>query len=345
MRPEDTARRAAATAAFRAPWWLRNAHLQTLWPSLMRRAPRPTLRRERLELPDGDFLDLDWSGSDQSEALVLLLHGLQGSSRSAYAAGLLSELPRHGWQTVLMHFRGCSGEPNRLRRSYHSGDTADLAQVIAVLRERWPRRKLACVGFSLGGNVLLKWLGERGDTAGIETAVAVSVPFDLARAAQALNQGFSRLYQWHLVGSLMAELQRKFAQPTLGDNPGAGLSARSSFWLFDDRVTARLHGFDDVHDYYARSSSRQYLGAIRVPTLLLQARDDPFLPVDGLPGMDELSDAVTLELSATGGHVGFVSGWRPGASQYWLEGRIVAHLAGYLGEGEGVSPALPPPSC
>lgn len=310
-------------------WWLPSPHLQTLWPTLARHGPRPELQRERLELPDGDFLDLDWTARTEGP-LVLVLHGLEGSSGSPYARGILAAIHDAGWRGVLMHFRGCSEEPNRLARSYHSGETGDLAHVLGVLKTRYPETPLAAAGYSLGGNVLLKYLGEQGERAGIRCAVAVSVPFDLGRAADRLEQGLSRLYQWHLVGKLHRSLHRKLR---LGRVPEryAGCVQLATFRAFDDQVTAPLHGFSGADDYYRRSSSRQYLKGIRVPTLILHARDDPFLPPDAIPQPRDLSPAVTLKITEKGGHVGFVSGppWRP---VYWSEGRIIGFLEGCLGQ-------------
>ena len=218
---------------FKPAWWCRGPHMQTLWPYLFRRTPRVELRRERLELPDGDFLDLDWTGNSHGP-IVIVLHGLEGSSDSKYARGLLKAVHDHGWRGVVMHFRGCSGEPNRLPRSYHSGETTDLAYVVNFLRQREPKAPLFIVGFSLGGNVLLKWLGETatetslsrgprldpigetGANALIKAAVAVSVPFLLGESAKRLDQGFSRVYQWGLMHSMrnaVAEKRRRMKLP------------------------------------------------------------------------------------------------------------------------------------
>lgn len=299
--------------------------MQTLWARLMRHAPRVSLQRERLELPDGDFIDLDWTETG-SGPIVVILHGLEGSSDSPYARGILRAVERRGWRGVVMHFRGCSGEPNRLARSYHSGDTNDLAYFIQVLRNREPRTPLATVGFSLGGNVLLKWLGKTGDRAPLHAAVAVSVPFVLHSAADRLQHGFSRLYQWQLMRSLrnsVNEKRRRMELPLkIGD-----LSALKSFRDFDEHVTAPLHGFDSANHYYTVSSSRQYLKGIVVPTLLLHARDDPFMTEAAIPRNDELAETVTLELSSRGGHVGFVAGFWPWQPRYWLEERIPGYLA------------------
>ena len=314
-----------APSSFRPAWWLSSAHLQTAWQTLFRRPPAVRLRRERLHLPDGDFLDLDWT-LNEAAPVAVVLHGLEGSSRSPYARGTLDVLARHGWRAVLMHFRGCSGEPNRLDRGYHSGDTADLEHVVELLRAREPRAPLAAVGYSLGGNVLLKWLGERGARAPVCAAVAVSVPFMLGRVADRLEHGLSRAYQWWLLHSMRTGLRRKFARrPAPVDL--TGLSAWRTFRSFDEHVTAPLHGFAGAEDYYRRASSRPFLRGIGVPTLILHARDDPFMDPDVIPASEELSATTTLELSERGGHVGFVAGASPWKPRYWLEERIPAFLA------------------
>jgi len=299
-----------------------------MYAPLFRRGPALSLTRERIELDDGDFLDLDWT-SGESTRVVLVLHGLEGSSRSPYARGMLAAIHRRGWRGAVMHFRGCSGEPNRLPRTYHSGDTGDLAAVITRLRARPGVSALAAVGYSMGGNVLLKWLGERGAAAPLDAAVAVSVPYTLSRAADRLTRGLSRLYQGHLIAALRTKLHRKFASHASPIDLQHADASRD-FWEFDDRVTAPLHGFADVHDYYTRSSSRQYLRDIRVPTLLLHAEDDPFMTPDVLPCADELSASTRLEVSAGGGHVGFIHGSLPWRPRYWLEERIPAFLEAYL---------------
>ncbi len=313
---------------FRAPWWLRSGHLQTLYAPLFRRAPALELTRERIELEDGDFVDLDWTPRSEGP-LVLVLHGLEGSSDSPYARGILRAIHARRWRGVLMHFRGCSGEPNRLPRSYHSGDTGDLTEVVETLRARGDIPVMAAVGYSLGGNVLLKWLGERGAGAPIAAAAAVSVPYTLSRAADRLTSGLSRIYQRRLIGELRRKLGRKFAH-TASPIDLARAQRSRDFWEFDDAVTAPLHGFRDVHDYYARASSRQYLQRIRVPTLMLHAEDDPFMTPDAVPRREELSPSARLELSAHGGHVGFVHGSLPWRPRYWLEERIPAFLATHL---------------
>lgn len=311
-------------SAFRPAWWCRGPHAQTLVASLLARKPRVSWRRERWETPDGDFLDLDFVGKGE---LVLLLHGLQGSSSSSYILRLARLLVQKGRQVAVLNFRGCSGEPNRQPRSYHSGETGDLDWVSSCLREQGrPIRKV--VGFSLGANVLLKWLGERGGDSEIEEAVAVSVPFQLAAAADHLASGFGRVYQDHLVVSLKkAVLARGWPAshdwvPRAAQDP-----AMRTFRQFDDAITAPLHGFDGADDYYARSSSAAWLGAIRVRTSIRHSWDDPFLPSAAVPNPQQVENPHLLwEISPRGGHVGFVRGWIPGWAQDGLSPWIVGRL-------------------
>lgn len=313
-------------SAFRPAWWLSSPHAQTLWPVLCRRRPDPPLRRECLELPDGDFLDLDWTIGERGP-LVLVLHGLEGSSASHYARGLLAALVRQGWRGVVMHFRGRGGQPNRLARGYCAADTADIAYLVDRLREREPTTPLTAVGYSLGGNALLKWLGETGANAPLRAAVAVSVPFVLDNTARRLRTGCSRLYQHHLLRALKRSYRQKFRQRQDGPVALTDLPTLRDFYAFDDRITAPLHGYANVHDYYARASCRPYLRYIRVPTLILHALDDPFMHPEATPEADELSPSVRLELSSHGGHVGFVAGRWPWRAEYWLEQRIPEFLA------------------
>jgi predicted alpha/beta-fold hydrolase len=314
-------------SAFRPAWWLPGPHLQTLYPSLFRKRKTPPLTRERFELADGDFIDIDWTRRTDS-MIVLILHGLEGSLESHYTGGLLCALQQSGYTAGLMYFRGRSGEPNRLMRSYHSGDTADLEEIMQRISRQHPDTKISIIGFSLGGNVLLKWLGEKGDSAGIATAIAISVPLDLHHAALKLDRGLSRIYQRHLLHKLRESVTAKAVlhSPPF---PVDRLHELTTFHKFDNEITAPLHGFRDVDDYYARSSSKQFLKNIQIPTLLLQAIDDPFLPAGALPDSDELSTSITMELSERGGHVGFVSGSNPLQPRYWLEERIVQHLNEY----------------
>ncbi|MFV1997419.1 MAG: hydrolase [Acidiferrobacterales bacterium] len=309
---------------FNPAWWCRNPHLQTLWP-LAAKPPHPQLSRERIELPDGDFIDLDWT-TNINDPIVLVMHGLEGSAHSHYVRRLLHALPRKGLRGVLMHFRGRSGEPNRLPRAYHSGETGDLRFVFDLLSTRGDKLH-AIVAYSLGGNVLLKWLGEKQTTLPDVKAVAVSVPFVLSELADHMNKGFPRFYQRHLVNSLHKTFE---AKAKIIELPIATerIEKMNSFWEFDDKVTAPLHGFASAEEYYAKSSSRQFLNKITTPTLVIQSKDDPFMSPRVIPDEHELSNSVTLELSDRGGHVGFISGGTPKSPQFWLEKRIIKNLTG-----------------
>lgn len=305
---------------FRPAWWCRNPHLQTLWP-LTDKPPHPDLTRERLELADGDFLDLDWTTNGEGP-VVIVLHGLEGSAHSHYARRIMHALPDHGFRGLLMHFRGRGGEPNRLPRAYHSGETGDLETLVKLLRRRQPHTPLLLIGYSLGGNVLLKWLGEQGRNTPVTAATAVSVPFVLADLADRMNHGLARLYQYHLVKSL----HRSFTAKASIVDPHINIDdirKLNTFWEFDDKVTAPIHGFADARDYYTKCSSRRFLKSIAVPTLVLHARDDPFMTPRVIPTETDLSPCVRFELSDRGGHVGFISGGSPATPDYWLEPRII----------------------
>lgn len=302
---------------FHPAWWLKNPHLQTIWAGLIRRRVHTPYNNERLVLPDGDFLDLTMT-PDNGGPVVLVLHGLQGSIRSRYACGMLASLYNANFTGILMHFRGCSGKINNQARLYHSGETSDPRQVINFLQQRYPGRPLLAIGFSLGGNVLLKLLGE-DDPVSLQAAVAVSVPLRLDYCADRINQGLSKLYQWNLVRSMKSTIRKKHAAgqlPTLDNNK---TQRARSFWEIDDAFTAPVHGFKDVHDYYARCSSRQYLKNISTPTLIIQAKDDPFTSSSVIPEHHELSPTIQLVAPEYGGHVGFVYGDGPWKTRYWLE--------------------------
>lgn len=313
------------TNQFKPAWWLPNSHLQTIWPTFCRGCVRLDLERERIELPDGDFIDLDWIGKNKKCPIILILHGLEGSIDSHYARGMLKTIDQSGWRGAFMHFRGCSGEPNRLPRSYHSGDTKDVDYIVHYLRNREPNLPIAAIGYSLGGNVLLKWLGETGEQNPLCAAIAISVPFELKKAAERIQQGFSRIYEWYFIKCLRDRLVKKFQTITAPVDVTL-LFQVQSMRDFDDKFTAPLHGFSGADEYYSTSSSRQYLKNISVPTLVLHAKDDPFLTEDMIPTKDELSSHVTLEVSETGGHVGFVGGRYPWSPQYWLEKRVPEFL-------------------
>lgn len=304
-------------------WWLPHAHLQTIYASLAARAPRVALRRERWDTPDGDFVDVDFVDGPAGAPWVQLFHGLEGSSESGYARALMSHVRERGWRGSVLHFRGCSGEPNRLPRAYHSGDSAEIDWALRRLRERTRGGALFATGVSLGGNALAKWLGERGEEASsiVDRTAVVCAPLDLMAAGEALGQGLSLLYAKHFLATLKkSSLTRLERFPGIYD--AEKVRASRTLREFDNVVTAPLHGFRDTDDYWTRSSSKPLLASIRVPTLIVNARDDPFLPEAALPTQDQVSSAVTLEFTQRGGHVGFVSGAFPGNID-WLPRRVL----------------------
>ncbi len=313
---------------FKRAWWLPGPHLQTLWAALIRRKLFLSITNERVELPDGDFLDLAWVGKG-SGPIVIVLHGLNGSIHSPYIRGILDTIAKQGWRGVLMHFRGCSGVPNRLARAYHSGDTADLHYIVQTLSQREPHTPLFAIGYSLGGNVLLKWLGENGSCHPLKAAVAISIPFELSKTVARLNTGFSRIYQWRLLRELLSAHQNKFTQ-IAEPLPFGNIKCFRTLYEFDNAITAPLHGFKNALDYYTQSSSRQYLKLIQTPTLIVHAQNDPFTTLNAIPQQHEVSAAVSLELPESGGHVGFISGKYPWRPIYWLEQKIICYLVSYL---------------
>jgi uncharacterized protein len=321
-----------ASSDYRPPWWYRGRHLQTLWGPLLRRGQLPALRRERVETPDDDFVDLDWlAGRERGAPLVVILHGLEGSSRSHYASGLLRELEQVGWRGLVINFRSCSGEMNRSRRLYHSGDTEDLDFVIARLTGREPNLRLGLVGVSLGGNVALKWLAERGEQAPAQVvaAAAISTPFDLAACAAVLDRGVNRaLYTGNFLSTIKVKLDKK-AKLYEGvlDLPAARKA--KTFADYDRLVTAPLGGFTSEGDYWARSSSGPLLPQIRRPTLLINSLNDPFVPASALPRA-AVAKSRWLEAAFVpeGGHAGFLEG--PSTARSWAERRAVAFLVRHL---------------
>jgi len=320
---------------FQAAAGLGQRHLQTLLPTFLHAGSHFRGISQELTLPDGDFVDLTWSRIPEPEderPVVVIFHGLEGSVDSPYALDMMRSLRQRGWHGVVMHFRGCSGRPNRLARSYHSGATEDARYLLQWLRERYPHAPLAAVGYSLGGNMLLKLQAELGADSPLSAAVSVSAPICLDLCADRIRQGFSRVYQHHLLRRMKQKLLIKYPlhdYETLIGLRRQDVRRLNDFWSFDDAYTAPMHGFRDVNDYYTRASARQYLGAIRKPALLVHALDDPFMPPKVIPEPSELAPDTELELSRHGGHVGFMSGTlikpRP-----WLPSRLTDYLADYL---------------
>lgn len=309
---------------FRAPWWLPGGHLQTIYASLFAPKPRVVYRRERWELADGDFLDLDWVDGAADKPLLVLFHGLEGSSQGHYALALMDALRQKGWSGVAVNFRGCSGTPNRLPRAYHSGDSAEIKMVLNYLKARGGEQTLYATGISLGANALLKWLGESGLEAQqlLAGAAAISAPVDLARAGARLDQGFNRYsYTRHFLHSLRRKTLYKITAHHL---PIAAHDLRSAktLYAFDDLYTAPMHGYRNADDYWQRASSKPWLNSIAVPTLIVHAQNDPFLPASTYLEETQLSPSITLDLPRDGGHVGFVSGPFPGKLN-WLPNRVL----------------------
>lgn len=329
----------ASHPPFITPWWLPDGHTQTLW---RRFVPTQGIRqrRERLELADGDFIDLDWVDTDLARRVdlpvVLLLHGLCGCSGSPYIQSTQRLLRSKGYSSVAMNFRGCSGEINRLARAYHSGCTEDVEAVYQSLRARLDGRPLAIAGFSLGGNVLLKWLAEVGNRPDVLLGVAVSTPFSLSYCSGALNSGISKAYGHYFKRRLVRDVEAKKTwfrmsarDEELGKLEALGdLRRLQTLWEFDDQVTAPLHGFAGAEDYYERCSSGPTLPDITTPVQLIQSSNDPIIPRSSLPEVEALPEHISLLLTESGGHVGFTCADRP----LWLEERIVSAIERAAGQ-------------
>ena len=320
---------------FKPAFGLQNRHIQTLYSSLFRKLPNINMEIEKFELDDGDFLECYWHNKPKTNSytpIVILFHGLAGSYKSPYIQGTMSKLYKNGFASVLMHFRGCSGVPNHLPRSYHSGESGDALAWIKHIHSSFPNSKIFTVGYSLGGNMLLKLLGEQGEKSLISAAVAVSAPLQLDICAKQMNNGFSKIYQYVLLKELNAELEKKFDKFDMNSHISLkkeDIKNLKTFWEFDGAYTAPIHGFSSAQDYYTKSSSKQYLKDIKTPTLIIHSQDDPFTTNKILPAKDEVSKYVTLEISKDGGHVGFVGGtfFKP---DYWLEKRIVDYFTAFL---------------
>jgi predicted alpha/beta-fold hydrolase len=313
--------------------WMSNPHIQTLWPFVFRKKPSLVRRRERFHTPDNDFFDVDWYGSGQ-KGIVILIHGLTGSSNSHYILGLQQALEQEGYTTAALNFRACSGEPNLKAGSYHAGFTDDIEQLYQDIRRHNPNTPIYTVGFSLGGNIMLKWLSENANELDIKKSIAVSVPFKLSNCADRVDRGMSRIYRYHLISEMKKKLAGKLEFFDGNNLPNEAKKLRAlgdishikSFWEFDNDVVACLHGFDGVHDYYKRNSSIGFLKNIQTNTLLIQAIDDPFLTPDVLPLPEQLSSTTSLEVMENGGHVGFINQTSLRKRDYWLEGRILDYI-------------------
>jgi uncharacterized protein len=306
------------------PRWLPGGHLQTIYPATCIRKPDVTYRRERWDTPDGDFIDVDFVDGAPGKPFIVMFHGLEGSSSSHYAMALMAHAARLGWSGAVPHFRGCSGEFNRAPRFYHSGDSQEINWVLRrVHSSRTSHGKFYASGVSLGGNALLRWLGESQTQADfVDAACAISAPLDLAAGGAALSSGFNMLYTRVFLDTLKPKCVNKLKQyPGLFDREKM-LAARD-LYAFDNIVTAPLHGYRDTNDYWNRASAKHVLPDITVRTLVLNARNDPFLPAAFLP--QHASHTVTLDYPEGGGHVGFSSGHVPGTLD-WLPNRIIGFL-------------------
>lgn len=317
---------------FKPAWWMSNSHLQTILPRFYRLRRDVKTFDECFELPDGDFVELSWSDKTARQSnrpLVVLFHGLGGSIDSFYARGMLKAVMDKGWQCVLMHFRSCGKHTNRLARAYHSGETLDAGIFIRWLKQQSPHRPLSAIGFSLGGNMLAKYLGETKNESQLDSAVVISAPLKLSPCAEKISKRFSRVYQQFLLEKLksgmlkkLQYLKEKFPLQISEEEVSSIRTLRE----FDERITGPLHGFESAEDYYTQCSGLQFLKHITTPTLIIHAADDPFMTHQVKPKPEELSPAIRYELSRKGGHVGFVHGKHPMRPQFWLEQRAPEYI-------------------
>ena len=320
---------------FTAPWWARNRHVQTLFPRLFQKRATLDYRTEKLSLPDGDFVNLVWAGDlDNALGLMVMFHGLEGSIESHYANDMAANFVAHGYGVVLMHFRGCGGEQNLTTRAYHSGETGDAWFLLNWLEQKYPEKTKVAIGFSLGANMLLKLLSEQPKQKIVKAAIAVSAPFNLALCAKSISRGFAKIYQAHLMKSLIANILNKMVSldySKLLQVSESQIKQFKTFRDFDEHITAPLHGFLGADDYYQKSSSGHFLNQIATPTLVIHAKDDPFMHQSIVPSAELLSDNVCIELSENGGHVGFVQGtpWRP---TIWMQQRANAFFQPFMAE-------------
>ena len=309
---------------YRTPFWLPGRHLQTIYPAAWMPLPLVNYHREEWETPDGDFIELDWLDGSPEQPLVVLFHGLEGNSRSHYSLRLMAALKLENWRGVVVHFRGCGGKPNRLPRGYHCGDSPEIDWILRRLRSL-NKGLIYAVGVSLGGNTLLKWLGEQQQTAAsiIDKAAAISAPIALPTAGHVLGNGFNKIYAGLFLKTLRPKALAMIARHKLNFDVEA-IKAVRNLWHYDDLFTAPLHGFKDADDYWEQADSRPFLMTIAIPTLLINARNDPFLPERVLPTAEEVSPSVIRDFPKQGGHVGFVGGLDN--RQDWLPKRILSFL-------------------
>ncbi len=317
---------------FKPAWWMRNRHLQTILPRVYPIESTFKPAYQEFQLSDGDFVEITWSHQvnkiKANQPIVLLFHGLEGSFDSFYTKRMMNAIYQQGWVAVLMHFRGCGQKTNRKTQTYHSGQTADVSEFVQFLQQQHPNNPLFSIGFSLGGNVLAKFLGEQ-DKIKLDGAIVISAPLNLSECSKTVNQGFAKIYQKYLLDKLKRSTHKKIdhldgSDPLLLDKQR--LDQIKNMNEFDQLVTAPLNGFDDAEDYYQRCSGKQFLASITTPTLIIHAKDDPFMNESVIPNESELSSSVQFELSKTGGHVGFLAGANPLKPEFWLETRSVQYI-------------------
>ncbi len=320
---------------FKPTFLFKNKHVQTLYSSLFRKISQHRFEIEKFELSDGDFIECYWYnklGTKHNRPIVMLFHGLSGSYKSPYILGTMSELDKNGFDSVVVHFRGCSGLMNKHPISYHSGKTDDALEFVESLKARFKDTKLFAIGYSLGGNMLLKLLGELSVDSPFSAAISVSAPMQLDISANHIDKGFSRFYQQHLLKDLNRLLEKKYEMhdmKKLINLDKKDVKKLSSFWDFDEAYTAPIHGFKSAFDYYKKSSSKQFLKHIQTNTLIIHSLDDPFMTPKILPNKDEISKYIKLEVYPHGGHVGFIEGTllKP---KYWLEERVVNYFKQFI---------------
>ena len=309
---------------------LKNRHIQTLYATFFRKPLLKNIEVEKFTLSDGDFVESVWNNETPKDAtpIVTIFHGLAGSIHSPYIQGLMYELEKKGFASVVMHFRGCYQKENLRPRAYHSGDTGDAKEWIEYLQKKYPNSKLYTVGFSLGGNMMLKLLGEWGTSSPIASAVSISAPMQLNISADTIEKGFAKNYQEYLLKPLRATLIKKYQKFDMKKEIGIDTSMVAKIKTireFDERYTAVIHGFKSANEYYQKCSAKQFLKDITTPTLIIHALDDPFMTPLVLPKKSAISTNIKLEVLENGGHVGFVNGsiWKP---TYWLDKRITSHI-------------------
>lgn len=314
--------------SFKPAFGLGNPHVQTLFASFFRKDLNLAIEVERFTLEDGDFVEAHWYNKPQTNTtkpIVILFHGLNGSFKSPYIQGVMKECAKANFSAVVMHFRGCSGVENNTARAYHSGDSSDARSWIEYISKKYTNAKLFGVGYSLGGNMLLKLVGEDRDATPLSGVISVSAPLQLDDSAYRVQKGFSKFYQYILLKDLNAALKKKFKKYDMTQYISLQkdeVDNLKTFWDFDGAYTAPMHGFESAQDYYTKCSAKQFLKGITIPTLIIHALDDPFMTPAVLPSKEEMSDTIVLEVSKSGGHVGFVSGSviKP---DYWLDEKVV----------------------